>query len=273
LLEEMNEKTTIKIAPEPAVLFSFEDPEMCKYPFIYINFADRADWTFTPLEQRQIKAYLERGGFIFIDAGINAEFLRKNVSYGQHHSFANWEATPEITEAFATIFPGHPFEPLKRDHPIFKIFYAGLPDPSILPDSVRDYVVTEKWPEGTYSMVALSLKGRIAVLASPIISMGWGKNQLGNWSTTIRFRVLESSAGLSEYLQTAAYSGDRYEVRREDGEADIVFCQREALPAWVNEPGYHWRVFRYYQSREISDYAHEFYTQLGVNIIIYAMTH
>ncbi len=273
LLAEINKKTTIKIDPEPVIITSFEDPDLFKYPFIYINFADRSDWSFTTLEQRQLKAYLERGGFIYIDAGINAEFLRKNVNYGQHHSFADWEVTPEIQNAFATIFPGQEFGPLNRDHPLFNVFYQGLPDPTILPDTVRDYVVSEKWPEGTYSMMGLSVKGRITVLASPIISMGWGKNQLGNWSTTIRFRVLESSSGLADYLQTAAYSGDRYEVRREDGEIDIVYCQREALPAWVNEPENRWRVYRYYQSREISDYAHEFYTQLGFNIIFYAMTH
>ncbi len=29
--------------------------------------------------------------------------------------------------------------------------------------------------------------------------------------------------------------------------------------------------FRYYGSREISDYAHVFYTQLGVNIVMYAL--
>jgi hypothetical protein len=46
-----------------------------------------------------------------------------------------------------------------------------------------------------------------------------------------------------------------------------------AMPAWVNEPEGNWRVFRYYSSREISEYAHVFYTRLGVNIFIYALTH
>ena len=142
-----------------------------------------------------------------------------------------------------------------------------------LPDSVRDFVIQEKWPGGTYSAVALTVNGRIAVVTTPIISMGWGKNHLGNWSTKIRFRVRENVSGLADYLQTAAYSGARYESTREDGDKDVIYCQKEALPAWVNEPGNTWRVFRYYQSREISDFAHAFYTRLGVNIFSYALTH
>ena len=273
LLGEINKRTSVKLDLDPVIISSFEDDEIFAYPFIYINFADRSDWVFSALEQRNVKKYLERGGFIYVDAGINAEFLRKDVRHGQHHSFADWEASPDLKSAFNAIFPEKRFKPLGRNHAIFKSFYQGLPDPANLPDTVRDFVVNEKWPHGTYSAVALTVKGRIAVLAMPIISMGWGKNQLGNWSTNIRFRIREGVSGLSEYLETAAYSGARYEATREEGNKDIIYCQKETLPAWVQEPGNKWRVFRYYQSREISDFAHIFYTQLGVNILTYALTH
>ncbi len=273
LLSEIDRRATIKIDTDPVIISSFENEVIFDYPFIFVNFADRADWTLSEREQQNLKSYLERGGFLYIDAGINTEFLRKDIRHGQHHSFADWEASPEVKDAFRSIFPGKEFRPLERNHPLFKAFYQGLPDPSMLPESVREFVIDEKWPEGTYSAVALTVKNRIAVLAMPIISMGWGKNQLGNWSTTIRFRIRENSAGLSEYLETAAYSGARFESTREDGDKDTIYCQKEALPAWAHEPGDTWRVFRYYQSREISDYAHIFYTQLGINIITYALTH
>jgi hypothetical protein len=272
LLREINTISTVKVDTDPALIRNFEDPEFFNYPFVYINYADRQDWTFSPLEQHNVKQYLERGGFIFIDAGVNAAFLRSDRRQGQHHSFAEWEASPDLQEAFASIFPGKAFQPLGRDHELFASFYKGLPDPEDLPDTVRDYVVNEKWPQGTYSAVGLNVKGRLAVLTMPIIAMGWGRNTLGNWSTTIRFRVLESAEGLSDYLKTAAYSGDRYETRREDGDKDTIYCQAGALPAWAQEPSGRWRVFRYYGSREISDYAHLFYTQLGVNILTYALT-
>ncbi len=273
LLKHLREETTLNVAPEPVLLANFEDERLFELPFVYANYADRADWTFTDSERANLKGYLERGGFLFIDAGINAAFLRENVMLGQQHSFAEWDASPEVKKAFEPVFPGKEFAPLKRSHPLYRSFYEGLPDTSILPDSVRSYVEKEKWPDGTYSAVALRLNGRIAVLVTPIIAMGWGRNSLGTWSTMIRFRVLEDAEGLSDSLRTAAYSGARFDVVREDDGKDVIYCQRAALPAWANEPDGRWRVFRYYGSREISDFAHVFYTRLGANIVVYAMTH
>jgi len=273
LLKHVREKTTLNVVPEPVVLSSFEDDRLFECPFIYANFADREDWTFSALEKSNLKKYLERGGFLYVDGGINAEFLRENSELGQHHSFADWDADPRLKEAFSGIFPEQTFRPLKRSDAIYRSFYQGLPDASLLPDTVRDFVVNEKWPDGTYSMVALYVDGRIAVLASPIVAMGWGKNSLGGWRTTIRFRIREGTEGLSDSLRTAAYDGARFEATREDGGKDVIYCQDEAMPAWAEEPGGHWRVFRYYGSREISDYAHIFYTRLGTNILVYALTH
>jgi hypothetical protein len=273
LLKHVAEKTSVNVIPEPVIIESFEDERIFDCPYIYANFADRSDWTFSERERTQLKGYLSRGGFLYIDAGINAEFLRESAALGQHHSFGEWDACPQLKEAFGTLFPGKAFRPLSRSHPIFRVHHAGLPDPAILPDTVREFVVNEKWPDGTYSAVGLKVGGRLAVLVTPIIAMGWGRNTLGNWRTTIRFRVRETTEGLSDYLRTAAYSGARFEVVREDAGQDVIFCQKRALPAWVNEPEGDWRVFRYYGSREISDFAHVFYTRLGVNFLLYALTH
>ncbi len=273
LLRHVNKVTSVRVVPEPVVIESFEDERIFACPFIYANFADRKDWTLSELETMRLRDYLERGGFLFIDAGINAEFLRENVELGQHHSFGEWAACPELKEAFAAVFPDKVFRPLRRSHPMFRVFYEGLPDTSLLPDTVHEFVEQEKWPEGTYSAVGLRVKGRLAVLVTPIVAMGWGRNTLGNWRTTIRFRIRESTDGLSDYLKTAAYSGARFEVVREDGADDVIYCQKQALPAWVQEPAGRWRVFRYYGSREISDFAHVFYTRLGTNYLVYALTH
>lgn len=272
LIRELNTRTSLRIDEQPLLITSFEDPIIFRHPFIFVNFADRTDWTFSQRERRNLREYLDRGGFIFIDAGISAEFLRDDVQFGQHHSFAEWDASPAVKQAFREVYPDRRFEPLPRSHELFRSLYQGLPDPSILPDSVREYVVNEKWPDGTFSAVALHVNDRIAVLTTPIISMGWGRDPFGNWATTISFRIREGAEGLSERLQRAAYSGVRYETVREDGRTDVIFCQREALPAWVHEADGQWRVFRYYHSREISDYAHRFYTRLGMNLFVYAMT-
>lgn len=272
LLRHVAEATHINVVPEPVAISDFADERLLECPFVYANFADRSDWTFSSAEVEQLRGYLDRGGFLYIDAGITASFLREHPELGQHHSYAEWDACPELKTAFAAVFPDTEFQPLRRSDPLFRAFYQGLPDTSLLPDTVRSYTEQEKWPDGTYSAVALRRQGRIAVLATPIVAMGWGKNSLGQWNTTIRFRVLEGTAGLGDYLATAAYSGPRFEVVREDGGKDVIYCQDAAMPAWANEPGGQWRVFRYYASREISDFAHVFYTRLGTNILLYALT-
>lgn len=272
LLEHIAESTNANIAPEPVQIFDFSDQRLQECPFTYANFADREDWNFSTDEQNTLKKYLELGGFLYIDAGITAAFLREHPELGQHHSYAEWDASPELKNAFAKIFPDKSFTPVKRSDPLFSAFYKGLPDSSLLPDSVREYTIREKWPDGTYSSVALRINGRIAVLCTPIVAMGWGRNSMGQWQTNIQFRVLEGTQGLDDLLKTAAYSGARFEVVREDGAKDIIYCQEQAKPAWANEPGGIWRVFRYYSSREISDFAHVFYTRLGTNFIVYALT-
>ena len=212
LLQSLNERTTVKVETQPTIISSFEDPQIFNFPLIYVNAADRHDWLFPPAEADNLRKYLERGGFVYIDAGINAEFLRGSASAGQHHSFADWDASPELKEAFKEVFPKKEFEPLNRKHPIFRSFYEGLPDASDLPDTVRQFVVNEKWPAGSYSTVAMTVKDRIAVIATPVVSMGWGKNAVGNWSSTIRFRIREAPPDLDYAfeIRDARLFGPRY---------------------------------------------------------------
>lgn len=271
LLKELNKNTSMKLDLQPVIIGSFSE-DIFKYPMIYANYADRKDWTFSNDEINNLKEYLEKGGFLYIDAGVNASFLKEENDAGQHHSFANWDITAKLKKAFEQVFPDKSFSPLPRSHKIFGMIHEGLPDSSKLPDTVHDFVVNEKWPDGTYSLVSLNINKRVAVLASPIIAMGWGKNQLGNWVTNISFRVRESEEGLSDRLRTAAYSGGRYDVIREDGRKDFIYTQSGSMPAWVEEPDGTWRVFRYYNSTEINDFAHQFYTRLGSNIFFYGLT-
>ncbi len=272
LLAYLKELTGAPIDPQPEIMPDFSSPEIFQYPIIYVNAGERKEWKFSNREQNNLRNYLERGGFLFIDAGITAEFLRTVPGAGQHHSFAEWRASPEIAAAFAELFPGKSFQPIPRSHPIFRMHFQGLPDASRLPETVRTFVVREKWPQGTYSLVGLHVNGRIGVLCSPILAMGWGKNQAGLWQTTIGFRIREEAKKLDERLESAAYVRS-FPVKREDGREDMIYCQQEALPAWVKEADGRWRVFRYYNSREISEFAHLFYTRLGVNIFLYAITY
>jgi len=273
LLEHLAEETTLNVSPDPVFIESFDDPRIFEHAFIYVNFADRKDWVLSETEKSSLKRFLQRGGFLYIDAGINASFLReKNAHLGQFHSFAEWQVSPEVSAAFEEIFPQKNFRPIPRSDDLFRAYHVGLPDTSVLPITVRDFVVNEKWPQGTYAAMGLHIDGRLAVLAMPILAMGWGKNEMNQWETFIGFRVRESAEGLSERLSEAAYTGVRFEVTREDGLQDIIYTQERAMPSWVQEPDSDWRVFRYYYTQEISDYAHIFYTQLGVNVFVHAFT-
>jgi hypothetical protein len=269
LLAEVRERTTLNVDPFPIYIESFEDEVIFKHPVIYVNFADRADWTLTSGEVKNLRLFIERGGFLFLDAGINASFLRGNVRHGQMHSFADWEVSPEVEAAFKQIYPERRFEPLSRSDVFFKSYYAGLPDATPLPEAIREFIINEKWPQGTYSTMVMREDDRVAVMAMPIMAMGWGKSEFGQWTTRIGFRVREGAEGLSDRLSEAAYGGESYDTTREDGRSDVIYCETPGMPAWVEEPNGDWRVFRYYHSQEISDYAHAFYTRLGVNLFVY----
>lgn len=273
LLAEISQVTRFRFSPDPIFIQSFEDPRLFESGITYVNFADRPDWILSEAEVGALRAYLQRGGFLYIDAGINSEFLRENPALGQTHSFADWEITPVLADQLQRVLPDLGFEPLPRSHPIFQGFYAGLPDPTPLPEAIRDYIVNEKWPQGSYSAMALKMEsGRIGVLATPIVAMGWGRDRFGEWSSSISFRVREAAEGMDERLSSAAFSGPSFETTREDGSVEVIYTQPPNVPAWVRESDGRWRVFRYYHGEEISQYAHDFYTRLGVNIFVYLMT-
>jgi len=175
LLDKINKSTHIKFDVQPVILNSFATDEIFKYPFIYANYADRPDWTLSIKEKEFLKKYLERGGFLYIDAGINSSFLQKNKKAGQHHSFADWKISLDLEQQFQDIFPESEFTPLNNSHEIFHSFYKELPNADILPESVREFVINEKWPDASYATVALTVKDRIAVIATPIIVLEKGK--------------------------------------------------------------------------------------------------
>jgi len=272
LLKTINEKTTLKIDTQPIIINQFSK-EIFKFSMIYVNYGDRKDWKLSPDEEKNLRTYLQQGGFLYIDAGINADFLDEASNQGQHHSFANWQVTQTLAKVFEKVIPESSFTPLPRSHEIFKIFNAGLPNHKNLPKTVQKFVINEKWPDGTYSLVGLKVDGRLAVLASPIVAMGWGKDSRNRWSNTISFRVRESAAGLSKMLANTDYLGKKYKAINEAGQVDYIYCAKGEKPSWVEEANGKWRVFRYYQGEEISDFAHQFYTRLGMNIFIYGLTH
>ncbi len=273
LLETVADTTGLDLETTPMLVDSFRDPRLRQCPFLYVNWNDREDWETMPREEVEaLGQFLASGGFLWLDAGIAAEFLRQaGADAAQHHSYGEWQVAPEVQRFLQKALPGHPFLPLSRKDPLFRCFFQGLPDVSLLPREVQQYVTEEKWPGGTYSVMGIRLEGRLAVMATPILSMGWGKSSLGGWTNEIRMKTLEQGETLGVLLPQAAVLGPAFPARREDGTFDKVFCQENAVPAWLQEPTGQWRLFRYHDSQQINDFIHIFYSRLGANFILAAL--
>ena len=127
LLRELNEKTTAKFDTSPLIVNQLDEEVLGKHTLLYLNFDDQPELALTESEVQILRKFLERGGFCYIDAGIKAEFIGAN----RGHSFANWEARPEIISTFEKVFPGKSFRPLSREHDIFRSYYQGLPKGSV----------------------------------------------------------------------------------------------------------------------------------------------
>ncbi|MGY8714806.1 MAG: DUF4159 domain-containing protein [Verrucomicrobiia bacterium] len=269
LLKTMNEQTNARFDTDPLYINSLTDERLLENPILYINCDEQPN-----LEA--LRRYMEQGGFVYLDAGIKASFLGADLG----HSYAAWEERPEIKELFSLVLPEKTFIPLGRDHDLFRTFFQGLPknedlkiqaDQKRLPETVLSFVEREKWPQATYSFVGIKVKGRLACVASPICAMGWGRDEFGAWIPPISFRVRESAENFNQNLKLASFSGGTYEVTREDGLKDIIYSENGQRPLWVQEPNGKWRIFKYYSGEEISNYAHAFYSRLGMNVFLYAL--
>lgn len=276
LLTMMNEQTWAKFDTDPLFISELTDERIFENPILYINCDDQTNLEFTAEENQALRRYMELGGFVYLDAGIKASFLGADLG----HSYAAWEERPEVREWFKDVFPEKAFIPLDRSHDLFRVFFKGLPQNSdlkieasqkSLPETVLTFVEQEKWPQGTYSFVGIKVKGRLACVASPICAMGWGRDEFGNWIPPISFRIRESAENFDENLKLASFAGKTFEVIREDGLKDIIYSEPGQRPAWVQEPTGRWRIFKYYQGEEISNYAHSFYARLGMNVFLYAL--
>ena len=272
----LNEQSTARFDIDPLFITNLTDERLLENPILYVNCDEQPNLEFSPEERDALRRYLELGGFLYLDAGIKASFLGSDLG----HSYAAWEERPEVRELFSQVFPQKTFIPLPRDHDLFRTFFRGLPknqdlkiqeNQKRLPETVLTFVEREKWPQATYSFVGMKIKGRLACVASPICAMGWGRDEFGAWIPPISFRIRESADDFDENLKLASFSGGTYEVTREDGLKDIIYSESGQRPLWVQEPNGNWRIFKYYSGEEISNYAHAFYSRLGMNVFLYAL--
>jgi len=110
LMRIMNEVTLLGARTDAYNAFTFDDPELTKYPIAYLT--EAGWWTMTDREVEAFRAYLLKGGFvIFDDFKMAGEF----GSGG-----GGWEV---FEENMRRVFPSARFVTLDPSHPIFHSFF------------------------------------------------------------------------------------------------------------------------------------------------------
>src|SRR5205823_9533950 len=107
LLTAVRERTTLPVAERERVV-TLSGPELWDVPFIYMT--GHGNVHFSDVELRNLRRYLEQGGFLHADD-----------NYGMDKSFRR-----EI----ARVFPDHPLVEVPLTHPIYNLVYAfprGIP--------------------------------------------------------------------------------------------------------------------------------------------------
>jgi hypothetical protein len=102
----LQQMTSMKVDPDCRVL-EIADPELFRYPFIYI--VEPGDLAFDDREVEILRRYLLNGGFLMID-----DF------WGE----AEWE---NMAEQLKRVFPDREFTDLPRSHPLFHCVF-DLPE-------------------------------------------------------------------------------------------------------------------------------------------------
>lgn len=107
LIREVNRRTTIRLARQPAVVEP-GSPRLFDYPIIFAT--GHGNIAFTPAERENLRRYLFSGGFLHVDD-----------NYGLDEFFR-----PEVKR----LFPDRELVELPFTHPVYHCFYSfpqGLP--------------------------------------------------------------------------------------------------------------------------------------------------
>ena len=101
LLTALRQRTTLPVADRERVV-TLTGPELWDVPYIYMT--GHGNVHFSDVEIRNLRRYLEQGGFLHADDnyGMNASFRRE----------------------IARVFPDHPLVEVPLTHPVYNLVYA-----------------------------------------------------------------------------------------------------------------------------------------------------
>ena len=131
LMKIMNEVSLLN-AHEDINTVTLDDPELFKYPIAYI--IEVGWWTATEREVEGLRAYLQKGGFLFVD-----DFK----PLGWRGPGGGWEPFAEIMRR---VLPGVQFFDMEPSDPVFHSFFE-IEDPAHFPQA---YVAGEPVFKGIF---------------------------------------------------------------------------------------------------------------------------
>jgi hypothetical protein len=159
--------TAIPVAPE-GVIVDLASPQLFRYPFVFLT--GHLPVRFSTAEARNLRAYVERGGFLFID---------------DHNHDVDGAFSRTATAEIARIFGPGALRPLPNDHELYRAFFRfpeGPPTTSHELSGWGDNLIHEQ-------LHAVEVNGRIGVLFS-------NKDYASEWSYHVqnkRFLAIDNT--------------------------------------------------------------------------------
>jgi hypothetical protein len=151
--------TNLHINSNPIVL-RLDDDKIFEYPFLYMLEVGRSGGiSLTEKEIENLREYLLRGGFLFID---------------DFWGTMQWEA---FHRGFSKVFPDRPMVDLDKDHQIFHCFY-DIEGPQMIPRIYNPENLPEQDVDRAFNRAILDDDGRVMVL------INWNSDMGDGWEHT-----------------------------------------------------------------------------------------
>ena len=144
LIHSLARYTDLPVAPE-GVVVDLSSPEIFQYPVLYLT--GHIPVRFSEAESRNLKAYVERGGFVFMD---------------DHNHDIDGAFHRTVTEELARIFGDGALQPLPNDHELYRAFFHfddGPPTTGMELSGWGDGIIHSQ-------LQAIRVNGRIGILYS-----------------------------------------------------------------------------------------------------------
>ncbi len=144
LIHSVAQYTEIPVAPE-GVVVELASAEVFRYPILYLT--GHLPVRFNDAESRNLEAYVERGGLVFID---------------DHNHDVDGAFHRTVTAELARIFGAGALEPLPNDHELYRSFFIFEDGPPTTSHELNG------WGDGLIheELFAIERGGRIGVLYS-----------------------------------------------------------------------------------------------------------